>query len=71
MSFTATIDIKEDFDIIYQALKPEEAATKRASWTIHKKDDACQVIVEAKDATAFRAMMSSITKGLALYEKAK
>ena len=70
MSFVAAIDIQEDFDIIYEAMKPEENnGFQRGSWNIDKENK--RIHITAKDSVAFRAMLSTITNALILYEKTK
>jgi tRNA threonylcarbamoyladenosine modification (KEOPS) complex Pcc1 subunit len=68
----ALIEITEDIDIFEKVLKPETIGSEyeRGSWSYEKKGNKLLIKVVAKDASAFRAIINSITKILSLHEKA-
>jgi|GEM_PF-5440091 len=59
------------FDDVLQILVPEdkELTNKRGSYSVEKEDNQLIFKLEAKDATALRAMLNSIAKNLILIEK--
>lgn len=58
-------------DDVLQILVPEdkELTNKRGSYSVEKEDNQLIFSLEAKDATALRAMLNSIAKNLILIEK--
>ena len=73
MKYTAKITIKEDIDDILKLFEPEtkEFQNKRAVYSLEKKGKILDFIIEAEDSTAMRAVLNSIAKNLAVYEKTK
>ena len=61
---------KEFLKACYEALEPEtEYKTDRAHYTM-KIDSKLKITIKAEDATAFRAVMTTLTGLLAIVEKA-
>ena len=71
--FTSDIEVKGDKAFLkacYEALEPEtEFETERAHYTM-KLGKTLRIKIEAKDATAFRAVTTTITGLLSIVEKA-
>jgi len=71
--FTSDIEVKGDKAFLkacYEALEPEtEFKTERAHYSM-KLGKMLIIKIEAKDATAFRAVMTTITGLLSIVEKA-
>lgn len=71
--FSSIIEIKgekEVLDAYFSALEPEqEFETERASYAIKKAKGKLLIKVSAKDATAFRAVSSSIAGLLAIVDR--
>jgi tRNA threonylcarbamoyladenosine modification (KEOPS) complex Pcc1 subunit len=71
--FTSEIEVKGDKAFLkacYEALEPEtEFKTERAHYSM-KLDKALKIKIEAQDATAFRAVATTITGLLSVVEKA-
>ncbi len=71
--FEAKIKIKDSSELIKgirQILEPEkDFKTSRAKYTLKKLGNSVTINVKAKDATAFRAVMSSITTQISIVEK--
>ncbi len=62
-----TVHAKTDLEKIFQ---PEEKKIgERAHYTLTKNKDQYTFCIEAKDATALRTVVSSITKVLSVHEK--
>ena len=71
MKYTAVITITEDVEQVYKCLLTEINEWERSLFTIKRDDEVLELHVKAKDATAFRATMNSLTQLLAVYEKMK
>jgi len=73
MKLSAEITIQEDAHNIQKLFEAEEKVfdNKRASYEIKKNKDALVFKISAEDSTALKAVLNSITKLLAVYEKAK
>ncbi len=71
--FNSTIEIKGEKEIIdtyFSALEPEqEFETERASYRLKKAKGKLVINISAKDATAFRAVSSSIAGLLAIVDR--
>ncbi len=71
--FTSTIEIrggKEIIDTYFSALEPEQSfKTERASYRLKKAKSKLLIQITAKDATAFRAVSSSIAGLLAIVDR--
>ena len=62
--------IRCPFDLnLLRAFQPEESQDKRASFQVVQKKDAIELQITAQDAVSLRAMMASLTRLLAVYEK--
>ena len=73
MNLTAEIIVKQDVDDIKRLFEAEEKAFKneRANYELICKDDYLLIKINAKDGSALRAVLNSITKTLTIYEKTK
>jgi tRNA threonylcarbamoyladenosine modification (KEOPS) complex Pcc1 subunit len=73
MKYTAQLTVTEDIDKIEKVFASEERefSNKRAEYDIKREKSALIFNVKAKDATAFRAVLNSIGKVLAVYGKSK
>jgi len=73
MNCSAKILIEEDANKIEKLFMSEdkEFQNERASYTINKTQTGVEFLIEAKDATALRAILNSIAKSLTIYEKVK
>jgi len=71
MDYTAEIIIREDPDNIHKCLLPEIMNRDRSTIKITKEKDVLKVLIEAKDAVAFRATMNHLTQTIAVYSKSK
>ena len=73
MGFTSEIIVTEDnklIDAYLSALEPEQNfKSERASYTLKKSKDRLIIKISAKDATALKAVINSITGLIALVEK--
>lgn len=69
MSLKASIVIDKDADLLYRCFKPEITGWQRAKIKIKKNKGKLQFIVEAEDAVALRAALSSVTGLLVVYNK--
>ena len=71
--FSSTIEIrggKEIIDTYFSALQPEqEFETERANYNLKKAKGKLVISISAKDATAFRAVSSSISGLLAIVDR--
>jgi len=71
--FTSEIEIKGDKAFLkacFEALEPEtKFKTNRANYTM-KLDKTLKITIEAQDATAFRAVTTTLTGLLSVIEKA-
>ena len=74
MNFHSEIRIKgnkTDLEPYYAALKPEEEETNRAKYAVEIKPKELLIKIEAKDSTALRAMINSITGIISIVDKTK
>jgi tRNA threonylcarbamoyladenosine modification (KEOPS) complex Pcc1 subunit len=73
MKYTAEITIHEDALNIEKLFSPEEKAfgNERAKYGIVKGKNSLTFTFEAADSTALRAVLNSVAKMLAVYEKTK
>ena len=71
MKYEATVSVSEGHEIISRSFLQETNSTgERSSFTIQKKGkDGTEFLVKADDATALRATLNSIAKGLCVIEK--
>ncbi len=71
--FNSTIEIrggKEIIDTYFEALEPEQSfKTERANYNLKKAKGKLVINISAKDATAFRAVSSSISGLLAIVDR--
>lgn len=66
----ATITLRKDIDRLEQLFATESFAHARAEYTVRRDGDALVLTVSADDAVALRATITSITRVLALHDKA-
>ncbi len=68
--FSAKIEIDGDADAYYHSLKPEaeESIRDRSTCKLTKNKDKLIIEVNAKDATAFRAIMTTLTGLMSVIE---
>lgn len=73
MNYSAEIIVKGDANNLKKLFEPEskDFGNERASYTIDSKGEQTHFKITAKDSTALRAVLNSITKTLAVYEKTK
>jgi tRNA threonylcarbamoyladenosine modification (KEOPS) complex Pcc1 subunit len=73
MRFSAEILVKEDLSNIEELFKPEEKAfqNQRACYELRKTKQGLVFKITAKDSSALRAVLNSITKLLSVYEGTK
>ncbi len=73
MKYSATITVQGSRELVFGAFSAENSEIKaeRSSYTMRKEKGAVVFDVKASDAVAFRAAISSISKMLAVIEKAK
>ncbi|MBW2991090.1 hypothetical protein KY348_05300 [Candidatus Woesearchaeota archaeon] len=73
MNLTAEIIVKEDINQIEKLFVAEEKTFKnqRAGYELKKSKDKLVLKVKANDSAALRAVLSSITKLLNVYESAR
>ena len=73
MKYRATLTVDEDAEELERLFRAEdrEMMKSRASYELTTNGDAATFEVKAEDATALRAVMDSIAKGLKAYEDAK
>ena len=71
--FSSTIEIKggkEIIDTYFSALEPEQSfETERANYKLKKAKGKLVITISASDATAFRAVSSSISGLLAIVDR--
>lgn len=67
MNHTAVLEVYEDPEKLLKCLAPGKL--KRASFAIKKQKDHVKINVTAKDLTALRATLNSITQLLAIYKQ--
>ena len=72
MKYTASIQVDSDQDNIRKlfAAETKEFQNNRASYRL-SEGKPLKFIIKAKDASALRAILNSISKNLAIYEKVK
>ncbi|HLC64563.1 MAG TPA: KEOPS complex subunit Pcc1 [Candidatus Nanoarchaeia archaeon] len=68
MRYRFTLEIDEDADILHKSLLPEVMQHERSLLRL-EKDDKLKVIMEAKDAVALRAVVTSLLKLISTHEK--
>jgi len=73
MKLSAEISVKEDIHNLEKLFVAEEKTFKnqRACYKVKKSNDKIVFKIEAKDSTALRAMLNSITKLLSVYESTR
>nr|MCK4930312.1 hypothetical protein [Nanoarchaeota archaeon] len=73
MMLSAEISVKENFHNMEKLFAAEEKTFKnqRACYEIKKNKDKIVFKVKAKDSSALRAVLNSITKLISVYEKAE
>ena len=69
----ASISVQEDCFEIEKlfSFEDKEFQNQRAKYTTKKEKDTLTFLVEAKDSTALRSVLNTITKLLSVYEKTK
>ena len=69
----ASIIVQEDCFEIEKlfSFEDKEFQNQRAKYTTKKEKDTLTFLVEAKDSTALRSVLNTITKLLSVYEKKK
>ncbi|HOI18594.1 MAG TPA: KEOPS complex subunit Pcc1 [Candidatus Woesearchaeota archaeon] len=69
----ATITVFDDVDEIVKIFEPEDKVltNNRGSYVIRKEEDKVVFCIEAKDSSALRALLNSISKNLIICEKAR
>ncbi|MBW3000022.1 hypothetical protein KY339_05095 [Candidatus Woesearchaeota archaeon] len=71
MNYAVTIEIKKDPETIQKLFLTEVSERQRSKFTISKKMNSIRFEVYAKDATALKATLNTITELLTVYEKIK
>ena len=73
MNLAAQIIVKKDFHDIEKLFVAEEKRfrNQRACYEVKKTKDKLVFKIKAKDSTALRAVLNSITKLISVYENAK
>ena len=73
MNLSAEISVKEDIHNLEKLFAAEEKTFKnqRAGYEIKKEKDQLVFKVKARDTSALRAVLNSITKIISVYEKTK
>ena len=68
---TTTIKVPDEEDHVRKvfAAEQQELLNERASYNLAHEDGTATIVVEAKDATALRAVVNSVCKVLITYEK--
>lgn len=68
----ATISVFSNIDEIAKIFEPEDKilSNNRGSYTIEREKDKLVFCIEAKDSSALRALLNSISKNLIICEKA-
>ncbi len=68
-TFKAEILIKGDKEVFFNSLSPEaDESTSRARYSLKKVKGGLMLVVEAEDATAFRAIMTTLTGLMSVIE---
>ena len=73
MNLTAEIRVKEDFHNLEKLFVAEEKEfkNKRARYEIKKSKDRLVFKIKARDSSALRAVLNSITKLISVYEQTR
>lgn len=74
MNFQSTIKIEgkgEELKPYYASLKPEEEETERSGYHLNMKPKELLIEIEAKDSTALRATINSITRIISIVDKTR
>lgn len=71
MKYSALIKVFEDVESLYKIVLPEISKGKRAELKVKKFKDHLLFEVKAKDSTALRTGLSSVSKLIQIYEKMK
>ena len=66
--YKTTIAVDKKINILYQAFKPEEVKTNRLALNVEKTEKNFQLNIAAKDATALRAILTSSSRLLGIFE---
>jgi tRNA threonylcarbamoyladenosine modification (KEOPS) complex Pcc1 subunit len=69
MKYSAQISVKGDSDKLHDCLASESMDFDRSSFKVIKTEDGIKVDITAKDSTALRATLNSITQLLMVYDK--
>lgn len=69
MTLTATIKVYHRPDDVHAALSPEEFKSERASLVVKKRADHAELVIEAADAAAMRALFNSMMKSITVFDK--
>ncbi|MBW2968429.1 hypothetical protein KY362_08165 [Candidatus Woesearchaeota archaeon] len=67
---TARIFAEGDPEHLMECFAPEDMSFDRSSFTINRKDNGVEFVVESKDAVALRATLNSISQLLVIFESA-
>ena len=68
MKYGCSFTIKAN-DKLYRALLPDISSNKRASLKVEQKEDTLFITINALDAVALKAFVSSVIKLLEVYDK--
>lgn len=71
MKYRAEIEVEEDPILLEKVFLAEKFKKERSGFDIKKEKSKLRFIVEAKDSTALRATLNSITKLLSVYDRMK
>ena len=71
MNYITELRIYKDPENIFQLFEAEtnRIIKDRASWNLKKKKDHLLIEIKAKDSTALKSILNSMTKILTVYEK--
>ena len=67
---TAKISATGNPEKMFECMEMEQTSFDRSSFTIKKVEDGLEFNVEAKDATALRSSLNTISQLLIIFEKA-
>ena len=67
--YTATIECTTNIENLYKALEPEAAKTKRFKLSVKKTKSGVEISITALDATALKAITTSIIRLIETAEK--
>ncbi|MCD6434917.1 MAG: hypothetical protein J7L15_00790, partial [Clostridiales bacterium] len=62
---------KKDLEPYYTSLEPEQEETERASYKLELKPKELLIKIDAKDSTALRAIINSITGVMSIVDKTR